>query len=342
MGNSTAHCPFCQTESEYLTGRNRVYEYRCAICGVFAISDKALATVSTTTNKYNLLNCVSENIKLNSRDGSKLCFWQVSDEPTREMDDGVFSKKIDVFLSSPIIHSNKPMEILLFVSKLLEGQSPLAVAEFFKRDMLVLKMQNSEELYTWLKQLSDENLIEYSEPTTPEVMYPGHSPGGIDNPIQARISIKPKGWDKVFEKRKSLKSKKVFIAMQFDWHDQNETKKHFVKALKAACHECGYEADIVSEHHTDPIVNKIISEIKESHFVIADFTFNNRGVYFEAGYARALGVPVIHTVMDGHTEDKGDPRKHLHFDIQQINYIKWDSPEFLKKKLIERIKNVIN
>lgn len=341
MRFSIADCPFCKSKSEFLTDRNRTYEYHCAICGVFAISDKALAIVNTISNKYNLLNCISENIKINSKDGGTSCYWHLNEESLSDSDVGIIPKKLDVFLSMPIVHSNKPIEILLFASKLLDGQSPLAEAEIFKRDILALKVQNSDELYTWLKKLAEENLIEYTKPTTPEIMYPDHSAGGAENPIQARIIIKPQGWDKVFEKRKSLKSKKVFIAMQFDWHDQNEIKKKFVEALKAACHECGYVADIVSEHHTDPIVSKIISEIKESHFVIADFTYNNRGVYFEAGYARALGVPVIHTVMDGHTEDKEDPRKHLHFDIQQINYIKWGSPESLKKKLVERIRNII-
>jgi nucleoside 2-deoxyribosyltransferase len=344
MSESKAKCPFCITDdiSYYEDRKNQIYEFCCSICGTYAISKNAYAAVNGLKNKYNLLNCISENIQLNTKDGSTMCYWHLSNEQLKnELENCTVPKKLDFYLPLPIIHSDKSTDILLSVAKSLEGKDPFVEVELFRRDMLLLKIKDNTELYMWLKQLSDNKFITYEEPTTPESMYPGQSSGGIHNPIQARVTITPIGWGKVFEKRQSLKSKKVFIAMQFIWPEQEEIRKQFVMKVQEACLEQGYKADIVPEHHTEPIMDKIIAGIKESHFVIADFTFNNRGTYFEAGYARALGIPVIHTVMEGHIDDRESDKKRLHFDIQQINYIRWNSPDILKTKLIERIKAVI-
>jgi len=80
--------------------------------------------------------------------------------------------------------------------------------------------------------------------------------------------------------------------MKFD----DEMKSVHKNAIKPACAECGFSAFNVAEReHNDDIIDKIISEIKTSHFIVADFTGNNAGVYYEAGYAKGLGLPVIKT-----------------------------------------------
>lgn len=338
MSESKAKCPFCETNGVqyYDDKKNQCYEFSCPICGVYIITQKAMAIVNEMGDKYNLVNCVSENIKTNSRDGNTRCFWHLSNEQMKnEVDDKTIYKKVDYFLPLPIVHSDKAFDIMLHVARLLEGKDPFSEVKFYKRDMLLLKIQNHNELSIWLKQLDAGNEIIITPRKLGEGAY-------TDNLLESRITLTPKGWESVFQKRQSLKSKKVFIAMQFDWGKELMPLKHqYVVSVKEACLECGYEADIVSEHHTEPILDKIIAGIKESHFVIADFTFNNRGAYFEAGYARALGIPVIHTVMEGHVDDNNDPAKKLHFDIQQINYIRWNKPEELKKKMVERIKAAI-
>ena len=62
------------------------------------------------------------------------------------------------------------------------------------------------------------------------------------------------------------------------------------KAIKKAGYK-PYRVD--AEPHSDRIDVKIISEIKNSRFVVADITEQKRGVYFEAGFALGLGLPVI-------------------------------------------------
>ena len=64
-----------------------------------------------------------------------------------------------------------------------------------------------------------------------------------------------------------------------------------------------------AEPHIDRIDAKIISEIKNSRFVVADVTDQNRGVYFEAGYTLGLGLPVLWCVRE-------DDLDNVHFDIR--------------------------
>ena len=60
-------------------------------------------------------------------------------------------------------------------------------------------------------------------------------------------------------------------------------------------------------------------------------------MYYEAGFAHGLGIPVIFTCRK---EDKGK----LHFDTSHFNHIFWEEqkPEELKKALQNRIRATIN
>lgn len=102
-------------------------------------------------------------------------------------------------------------------------------------------------------------------------------------------------------------SGKAFVAMWFN----EEMNEAFDKGLAKGIHDAGFDPVRVDEtEHIDRIDDKIIALIRESAFVVADFTGHRGGVYFEAGFALGLGLPVIWTCrksdMDG-----------LHFDIRR-------------------------
>jgi nucleoside 2-deoxyribosyltransferase len=67
-----------------------------------------------------------------------------------------------------------------------------------------------------------------------------------------------------------------------------------------------------------------------SRYVIADFTGNRGGVYFEAGFAQGIGKPVIWLV------DKAD-LGNVHFDTRQYNHIVYQDYADLKTQLVARI-----
>jgi hypothetical protein len=54
------------------------------------------------------------------------------------------------------------------------------------------------------------------------------------------------------------------------------------------------------------------------------------GIYYEAGFAQGLGLPVIFTVRE-------DDLRRVHFDTRQYNYIAWQNPADLRERLLDRV-----
>ena len=149
-----------------------------------------------------------------------------------------------------------------------------------------------------------------------------------DNKTLATIS--PKGWERVgFLEEHTSESDKVFVAMNFD-----KTYNALWNAIKEVIAEAGFNP-IRSDkkEHVNLIDDFILTQIKESRFIVADFTGQKHGVYFEAGYARGLGIPVI-WMCKKKTIDK------LHFDVNHYNQIDWKSHEDLSFRLSNRIKGL--
>lgn len=83
-------------------------------------------------------------------------------------------------------------------------------------------------------------------------------------------------------------------------------------------------------HHNERIDDRIVAEIRRAGMVIADFTANRPGVYFEAGLAVGLGLPVIWTVNEA---DLGA----VHFDTRQYNHIVWKKVADFRAQLHDRV-----
>lgn len=104
-----------------------------------------------------------------------------------------------------------------------------------------------------------------------------------------------------------------FCAMWFD----SEVAPLWDKVVKPSIRDTGYEPlRIDGKPHNGKIDDEIVASIRNSRFVIADFTKHRGGVYYEAGFAHGLGLPVIFTCREDHM-------KELHFDIRQYNCIIW-------------------
>ncbi len=68
------------------------------------------------------------------------------------------------------------------------------------------------------------------------------------------------------------------------------------------------------------ITDRIMSEIRLAQFVVADFTGQRGGVYFEAGFARGLGREVVWACREDELE------KGVHFDIKHFGHVVWKTP----------------
>lgn len=106
----------------------------------------------------------------------------------------------------------------------------------------------------------------------------------------------------------------------------------FVKALR----ETGYQPVRADRpEHNDKIDDRIIADIRRSGLVVADYTGHRGGVYYEAGFARGLNIPVVSTCRSDHFAE-------LHFDVRQYSTIEWSNNGELRDKLIARIKATIS
>ncbi|SIO67774.1 hypothetical protein SAMN05444166_8444 [Singulisphaera sp. GP187] len=145
-------------------------------------------------------------------------------------------------------------------------------------------------------------------------------------------SLTLKGWEFVESlKIPNERSTKAFVAMSF----ADDLRPAFDEGIKLAVRGTGFNPVRVDyKEHSEKFDDLIIAEIKESRFIVADFTGHRTGVYYEAGFAKGLGLHVIWTC-------RHDDIKNLHADIRQYNTVSWTSYDDLRDKLTARIRAVV-
>ena len=84
--------------------------------------------------------------------------------------------------------------------------------------------------------------------------------------------------------------------------------------------------------HNDNIYVKMLEEIKDCKFLVADLSTQNTGVYYEAGYAKALGKTVILTC-------QSDDFENRHFDVKQVQTLQWANSNELANILSKQIQD---
>lgn len=157
--------------------------------------------------------------------------------------------------------------------------------------------------------------------------------GYLDLGGSTTLKLSVKGWEEVEPPAGTAGIPgRCFVAMSF----AEEMDEAYLLGIKPAVEQdCGMTAVRMKElHHNQDICDRILSEIRQAQFVIADFTDPRYGVYYEAGYARALGREVINCCRE---DDFGK----LHFDTNHLNHIKWTTTEDLRQKLADRIRQTI-
>jgi len=124
-----------------------------------------------------------------------------------------------------------------------------------------------------------------------------------------------------------------FCAMWFD----KSLDIVWTEAISPGITDAGYDAKRIDNvEHNNKIDDEIIATIRRSRFVVADFTGQRGGVYFEAGFAIGLSLPVVWTV-------RSDDLGKIHFDNRQYNFIEWslDNLPAFRKRLKDRIEATI-
>jgi nucleoside 2-deoxyribosyltransferase len=293
-------CPVCKLDNQNSAERDYgdKVTYDCSRCGRYTITGSAEAVVERESTQ------------------SKLSGW------LRE--ENLWDKEIPMLTSSfleevvktlpnysPLEKQNKLLKAIERLTKYPGGEVVIVPID----DVSLAWAENEKEFVYYMKSLVERRLLEIpnkdeSHRTVSDSVYP--------------IVITATGWEHLDKARSDLASKtQAFVAMSFD----EDLMPVYENAIVPAIESTGYRPYRVdSKPHLDRIDTKIIAEIRDSRFLVADVTQQKAGVYYEAGFAYGLGIPVIWCV-------NYDDRKNLHFDTRQFNHIIWKTEEDLKEQL---------
>lgn len=300
-------CPICKLEDQeliYAGDYGRKKEIHCDRCGKYSITTTAQVMVESDQPRYRLISWIRD---LNEQ--------------------GAEPPEINSFVLKNIesgLPKYSPSEKQLILLKNIERMTtfPGQTVNIVPRlDYPLAWALNQEELIYYLRNLVERFLLKLDEEENEEI-----------SDLSNIVEITASGWE-FLEKNKRIASisDQAFVAMSFS----PDLKEIWEGAIKQGIEKAGYKAYRVdSKPHSDRIDTKIMTEIKNSRFLVADVTHQRQGVYFEAGYALGLGLPVIWSC-------RKDDFKNIHFDTRQYNHIRWEKKEDLQEELYNFICAII-
>lgn len=310
------NCPLCnQQATRTPLGLDDLYKFEACFCGTFFVerSDYEDFLGRGSGIDVHVRARLSALIRESQIKNYPPIFIQFRQDPYAPVPNAA-PRYFEEFL-----HSEWPMTVPLRLDRTLcnlarmspKGGDPCSV---LSRNPAVAFAEDTKEANWNERSLVDEGFIVYRHPE--------------------HLALTLEGWRRFQEltEGRSSAENPVFVAMWFGDEGTRETMNTlYNNGISPAIKEAGYDAKRAdTEEHIDFIMDEIFGSIRTAPFVVADFTGSRNGVYLESGFARGLGLPVIHTCREDHFDQ-------AHFDIQQVNTILWTSEQDLKVKLYHRI-----
>ena len=325
-----SNCPLCdlRLESIEIDGRiPDVYIISCFRCGHYCISDVACIRLPKEMAKRIrisswLIN--NQNTTILSDDINKLSNLPISNPP--EKADMLLLAMAKRHPTAGVSFDNLPN---IFATILSQVNNPKfgELDKQYKKDLRLIAeaeiLGRSELGYIWDTFLTETKnyLIRINKD---------------------KYHISPTGWDHIYSiQSANSDSQSAFVAMRFLPHLTKFNDKYIIPAIINA----GYKPIRLDlEQHFDLIDDRIVAGIRKSKFIVADLTENSYGVYFEAGFARGLGLPVIYICEKEFFENKKkEENKGVHFDVNHYSFMMWENDKGfeLMEKLQTKIEAII-
>ncbi len=299
-------CPICKLEQQDV----RVWDYgerqtvECHRCGTFTITASAKR--------------VAENRTL----GPKISAWL-----RRRSDAGADIPEVNSHTLNDIevaLPTYRVSEKQLLILRSFERRTEFPGQEIFvslELDYPLAWATGEDEFRYLLRALMERGLIRRTD-----------GPADLKDSFAFKFEITAAGWTFLDERaRPSVISDQVFVAMCF----ASELKPAWEIGIRPPLAKSGFRPYRVdAEPHIDRIDTRIVTEIKNSRFLVADVTMQRAGVYFEAGYALGIGIPVFWCV-------RYDDLLNVHFDTRQYNHIVWNNEQHLAEQLFFYVSAII-
>lgn len=153
------------------------------------------------------------------------------------------------------------------------------------------------------------------------------------------VSLSLEGWEQFeAEKRGQRPGQDGFLAMQFNDPD---LERFVSQVLKPSIEqELGCQLHDMRDVARAGLIDNIMRvQIRDARFVIAELTHENRGAYWEAGFAEGLGKPVIYIC-----EQTKFDRYKTHFDTNHCTTVTWsaEDPEAFKQALVATLRRSLD
>lgn len=309
-------CPFCNSDSQF-SDIGGYESYQCGKCGSFKITEEAKNIIVTELAKPKInREVVSANIR----------GWLFEHTVKKDINITQELATYLLLLKSPSVNekSEKLMIWLEKQQKYAGDKIPVANTydveqEFISASWSLNKLECKFLLEEYL--FKEKKFINLTQ-REPQRGY------GLE------CSITPSGYSYLAELNKMNHDSQLgFCAMWFD----SALNQVWINAIEPAIQGAKYQAKRIDKHdHIEGVVDEILALIRRSRFIIADLTGNRGGVYYEAGFAKGLGIPVIFTC---EKKQFNDSKVKVHFDVQHFNILLWDYDNYgeFKIKLQNRI-----
>jgi hypothetical protein len=305
-------CSLCRKSNCNISG-GAVLTIVCPVCGTYKITSEARSDLPQERKLLDQLVKVSSYTRHRTINQMEPVTLFLEDEPESSIRPRTTIQ--EVIDSFPRLLSDRIDRALINIAKMSK----------FSGDRVNLKQEDHTVFYPDSNDLRSAYLI------FGQLVGDGLISGHVG--FSSEVTVTVKGWNRIYEIEKgiNLESKQAFIAMWFNTEMNSASENGFKRAIRDA----GFEPIRVDDReHNGKIDDQIIAEIRRSKFVVCDFTGHRGGVYFEAGFAMGLGLPVIWCCRKDHFAD-------IHFDTRQYNHISWTDEEDLYNQLFNRIRATI-
>lgn len=293
--NPIDFCPVCtkRLRSPAEESDHGVYPVRCLVCGIFQIPFEVTFSLPRLNEKQRSL--LSGVIRNAAEHGRILT---------------ILEENID--------------ELLDTAPKLLDPYDALNRILFY----IQRKSKNMKELVPITSETDYPIIYAYDSGELSYLLTIFVDAGYLEMPKNGKFRPTLKGWERLSEISKNIvDSFQAFVAMWFD----DSLKPAWEEGFDPALYQVGYDAVKMNLiEYNEKICDRVIAEIRKSGVLVADFSGHRPNVYYEAGFAQGLGIPVIMTCQE-------DEIKDAHIDTRQYNHITWKNPADLHDKLIARI-----
>ena len=340
MPEQKINCPICNEKAKIDNLENSLKEIKCPICGYVIIEHDLQSFLELNENEKAILKTYYYRLNLNNNyQDNKL------DMALTKSNKNAFIQKI----MAPKNIIEKINYVIKYIADNTKFYGSTVEIEPLNGHRLFF-CRDEEELDNILLDIANRGYITKNSVKVSTIKVIDHK-----KPPR-RIVMTSEGLKYAETLQNRIDSQQCFVAMWFN----NETEQLYEKIKLAVTgtpnvdktspqYGASYQImKIDNKEHVNYIPSEIISEIKRSRFMITDLTGYRGGVYYEAGYAEGLGIPVILTCSEDWFEDQKDAdgnitRNGVHFDLRQKNILFWnnDNLEQFQRNLVARIGEVV-